>query len=214
MLIQISNRVVELEKFYEDNIFDSRITAFEKARLKLKKLLKYENEAEHENNPNLTFHKLNSERSKNPAANPKDAALNSSVVSANPPQKTLETKKISIEKIPVRKPFGANPGSTKKARTGSVETKGTLRSAKASGKDKLNNSMVAGDTKQEKKKDNPVQSARNNLDIATSKVNMSMNAGVTEKKKSINTQSKAPQGKSILNKLRKRMFKEEDYLIT
>jgi hypothetical protein len=36
------NRIHELETFYEENIHDLRITNFEKARLRLKKLLMYD----------------------------------------------------------------------------------------------------------------------------------------------------------------------------
>ena len=42
MLIKICNRIEELEKFYEENQRDNRIIYFEKARIKLKKLLTYD----------------------------------------------------------------------------------------------------------------------------------------------------------------------------
>jgi len=42
LLIKITERIQEIEIFYEDNIHDFRITNFEKVRLRLKKLLMYE----------------------------------------------------------------------------------------------------------------------------------------------------------------------------
>lgn len=39
---EITKRINELEQFYEDNIEDIRVTNFEKARLRLKKLLMYD----------------------------------------------------------------------------------------------------------------------------------------------------------------------------
>ncbi len=41
---QISNRIAELEKFYEYHINDQRISKFEKLIIKLKKLLFIDNE--------------------------------------------------------------------------------------------------------------------------------------------------------------------------
>jgi len=133
----ISRRIVELENFYENNIFDSRISNFEKARAKLKKLLRHETEAKNdqENNPNLTFQKLNSERSKgaNNAVNNLPKANN---------QRSLETKKLSIEKIPVRKAFGANSNNAKK-RTASTDNKDKLHASKNNGKERLNSSLAS-----------------------------------------------------------------------
>ena len=54
--IQITKRINELEQFYEDNIEDIRVTNFEKARIRLKKLLMYDLETINkiENCSNLT----------------------------------------------------------------------------------------------------------------------------------------------------------------
>lgn len=54
--LQITSRINELEQFYDDNIEDIRVTYFEKARLRLKRLLMYDidtiNRIENSSNPN------------------------------------------------------------------------------------------------------------------------------------------------------------------
>jgi hypothetical protein len=178
----ISNRVFELEKFYETNIFDSRISSFEKARAKLKRLLKNETDGHDHDNPNLTFQKLNSDRSKNPNTNLHNISNSNNNNNNNEKNhvKSLETKKLSIEKIPVRKAFGFNGNSNaKKNRTASTDNKDRLKISTKEGKDKLNNSMVTN--KKTLMKTQSLEN-KNNLDIATGKVNMSLDSSLIDKK--------------------------------
>ncbi|MFM7854749.1 MAG: hypothetical protein ACKO96_23195, partial [Flammeovirgaceae bacterium] len=122
------------EKFFENNISDSRITAFEKARSKLKKLLKYDSDQE-QDNQNMTFQRLNNEIN----APNKTTNLNKTAVptSDHNQHKSLEAKKLSVEKIANKKPFGSNLNSKgAKNRTASVENKDRIKLSKNKGKDK------------------------------------------------------------------------------
>lgn len=78
-------------------------------------------------------------------------------------QKSLEAKKLSVEKIPVKKPFGANSSSKAgKSRTASVERNDKIKLTKNKVKENLNNSMVVSGNKSAINRED-----KNNLDIGT-----------------------------------------------
>lgn len=80
----------------------------------------------------------------------KTTNLNKTAVPTNEQNqhKSLEAKKLSVEKIPLKKAFGANSNSKgAKNRTASVENKDRIKLSKNKGKDKLNNSMLVSNNK-------------------------------------------------------------------
>ncbi len=107
----------------------------------------------------MTFNRLNNETN----GQNKITNLNKSAVPTfeQNQQKSLEAKKLSVEKIPVKKPFGVNPNSKAgKNRTASVEHNDRIKLSKNKGKDKLNNSMVVSGNKSVSNRED-----KNNLDI-------------------------------------------------
>ena len=108
----ISKRINELEDFYEDNIEDVRVSNFEKARLRLKKLLMYNYDAiskiENSSQQNNIFIKENNEFNKKITEETKRKILENNIT-----DKQLEKEKIKQiqkkdKKIPPRTAQGAS----------------------------------------------------------------------------------------------------------
>lgn len=192
---------MDLEKFYENNIFDSRITSFEKARSKLKKLLKSDSDIGHDiDSPIIPLAKLSDDRNKLSNINLQKFTNNPS----NKNKKVLETKKMSAEKIP-SKQFGNS-----KNRTASTDVSKRLKlTKKEDGKDKLNNSMVEPKKKSSIQK---IDANGSNLDLTNGKANIMKNSNTSEKKtKPVEKVTMPAKGNGNLI-LTKEIKTKEDYL--
>ena len=102
----ISKRINELEDFYEDNIEDVRVSNFEKARLRLKKLLMYNydiiSKIENSSQPNNIFIKENNEFNKKITEEAKRKILQNNISNKELEKEKIKQIRKNEKKIPPR----------------------------------------------------------------------------------------------------------------